>query len=38
MYSLGVVLYEIYGREGPWGDDLWDFKSAFIVHFHGNCD
>ncbi|MFH4976890.1 hypothetical protein AB6A40_003599 [Gnathostoma spinigerum] len=24
LYSLGIVLYEIYGREGPFGDDLLD--------------
>ncbi len=22
IYSYGIILYEIYGREGPFGDDL----------------
>ncbi|CAI4228489.1 unnamed protein product [Auanema sp. JU1783] len=24
IYSLGIILYEVYGREGPFGDDLLD--------------
>lgn len=24
IYSLAIILYEIYGRQGPFGDDLMD--------------
>lgn len=30
VYSFGIVLYEIVGREGPWGDILLSDKGNFL--------
>lgn len=33
IYSLGTLLYEIYGRQGPYGDDLIDTSREELLHF-----
>lgn len=31
LYSLGIILYEIYGRQGPYGDDLLDSNGSHLL-------
>lgn len=33
IYTVGTLLYEIYGRQGPYGDDLIDTSRDFNTKF-----
>ncbi|KAF8353860.1 hypothetical protein PRIPAC_95483 [Pristionchus pacificus] len=38
IYSLGTLLYEIYGRQGPYGDDLIDTSQIISALKSGSVD